>query len=202
MTKKDIIITSIFVNIGVVLVLFVTALTTSSNEEQETAPVISVAESGKNAVSKPHSHGIVTSANRGVDTNSQRVKQYVMSSSGDGLDISNDNIDAIVFVKSGDALEKIAKAYNTDVAQLKQANNLTSDVLQIGQKISIPFTIQNVKKEGGSYEREVYYTVQPGDSPWKIAKFNNVDLSTLLSLNNLSEESAKKLKPGDKLRTQ
>lgn len=45
-----------------------------------------------------------------------------------------------------------------------------------------------------------YYTVKSGDNPWLIANKNNVKLEDLLRLNNLNEEKARKLKPGDKIR--
>lgn len=41
-------------------------------------------------------------------------------------------------VKSGDSLWSIAKANNISVDQLKEANNLTSNLLSIGQVLIIP----------------------------------------------------------------
>lgn len=46
----------------------------------------------------------------------------------------------------------------------------------------------------------VYYIVQNGDSPWKIAKKCNIKVEDLLRLNNLNEEKARNLKIGQKLR--
>lgn len=43
-------------------------------------------------------------------------------------------------VQSGDSLSVIAKRYGITTTQLKQANNLTSDFLQIGQRLTIPST--------------------------------------------------------------
>ena len=40
-------------------------------------------------------------------------------------------------VKSGDSLYSIAKAYNTTVDALKSKNNLTSNLLSIGQVLKI-----------------------------------------------------------------
>ncbi len=55
--------------------------------------------------------------------------------------------------------------------------------------------IPNVKQK-----EESYYIVKKGDSPWSIAMKNNLKLDDLIKLNNLDNEKAKKLRPGDKLR--
>ena len=41
-------------------------------------------------------------------------------------------------VKKGDTLGKIAIGLNTSVGELKRANNLSSDLIQVGQKLTIP----------------------------------------------------------------
>ena len=45
-----------------------------------------------------------------------------------------------------------------------------------------------------------YYVMKKGDNPWKIAKQFNIKVDQLLKFNNLDEESARKLKPGDTIR--
>ena len=41
-------------------------------------------------------------------------------------------------VKRGDSLYSIAREYNTTVNEIKKLNNLTSNLLSIGQTIRIP----------------------------------------------------------------
>lgn len=41
-------------------------------------------------------------------------------------------------VKSGDSLWKIARAHNTTVSAIKQANGLSSDMLKVGQQLQLP----------------------------------------------------------------
>ena len=45
---------------------------------------------------------------------------------------------AVYLVKSGDTLSRIAKTHRTTVKAIKEANNLTTDRLSIGQKLDIP----------------------------------------------------------------
>ena len=46
-----------------------------------------------------------------------------------------------------------------------------------------------------------YYTMKVGDNPWAIAMKHHMKVEELLRLNGLNEERARKLKPGDRLRT-
>lgn len=86
--------------------------------------------------------------------------------------------DNIYIVKSGDSLWKIANEYDVTVDELKKANNLTSNVLSIGQKLVIP--LETVASD------QTYYTVQSGDSLWNIAKRYGVSVDELKKANNLS----------------
>ena len=58
---------------------------------------------------------------------------------GDILKLPNTNNEYIIYtIKKGDSLYQIAKEYNTTVNKIKNINNLTSNLLNIGQKIKIP----------------------------------------------------------------
>ena len=76
-------------------------------------------------------------------------------------------------VKSGDTLYSIAKKFNISVDDLKDNNNLTSDILSIGQSLKI---------NGSNNE----YIVKQGDTLYSIARKFNTSVSTLADLNNLS----------------
>ena len=45
-----------------------------------------------------------------------------------------------------------------------------------------------------------FYTVKQGDNPWTIAVKNQLKVDELLKLNDLNDEKARRLRPGDKLR--
>ncbi|MCH9612614.1 MAG: hypothetical protein S4CHLAM102_11050 [Chlamydiia bacterium] len=110
-----------------------------------------------------------------------------------------------VTVKQGDALEKIAKVHKTTVEQIMDLNHLPDTRLKIGQVLMVP---AQEKANGalqdqvvtGAKSAEKFYVVEPGDNPWTIAAKNQIKVKELLRVNNLDEEKAKKLKPGDKLK--
>jgi len=77
-------------------------------------------------------------------------------------------------VVKGDSLWSIAKKYNTTVDSLKKANNLSTNLLKIGQKLVIP--------------NKDEYIVQKGDSLWKIANKYNTSVEKLKSINNLKSD--------------
>ncbi len=79
-------------------------------------------------------------------------------------------------VKAGDTLYKIANMYNITVEELKNMNNLTSNIISIGQVLIVknPTTTNNT------------YTVQPGDTLWKIANMYNTTVENLMAINNLN----------------
>lgn len=84
-------------------------------------------------------------------------------------------------VKSGDSLWSISKKFGITVDELKQANNLTSNLLSIGQNLIIP------TKETETTKNE--YIVQKGDTLYKIANKFNTTVDNLKSINNLTTDS-------------
>lgn len=84
-------------------------------------------------------------------------------------------------VISGDSLWSIAKKYNITVEELKTANNLSSNLLRIGQILKIPTTVETPTT--GNY---IIYTVKSGDTLYGIANANNLTPNELINYNNLS----------------
>lgn len=80
-------------------------------------------------------------------------------------------------VKKGDTLYKIANTYNVTIDDIISSNNLTSNVLSIGQELIIPTGIE---------EESNTYIVEKGDSLWSIANKFNTTVTRLKELNNLS----------------
>lgn len=86
----------------------------------------------------------------------------------------------IYTVKSGDSLWSISRVYNTTVDNLKNINNLTSNVLSIGQQLKVP------KTDKPTYRT---HTVVKGDTLWQIANNYGVSVDAIKNLNNLSSNT-------------
>ena len=101
-------------------------------------------------------------------------------------------------VKNGDSLWSIATTNNVSVANLKSWNNLKSDVIYIGQKLTIKTntpapTLKPTPGNAGlgsstPSTATSNYQVKNGDSLWSIATANHVSVANLKSWNNLKSD--------------
>ena len=93
-------------------------------------------------------------------------------------DIKESNI---YTVKKGDSLWLIANKYGTTVDELKNANDLKSNTLSIGQTLIIPEKKENTNK--------ISYVVKKGDSLWLIANKYDTTVEKIKSTNNLKSNT-------------
>lgn len=84
-------------------------------------------------------------------------------------------------VKSGDSLWSISKKFGITVDELKNANNLSSNLLSVGQNLIIP------GKEAQATGDE--YVVKKGDTLYSIARKYNTSVDNLKSINNITTDS-------------
>lgn len=81
-------------------------------------------------------------------------------------------------VQSGDSLWSIAKKFNTTVTKLKELNNLSTNLLKIGQILYLPTEETTIPTNT--------YTVKSSDSLYSIAKKYNTTVTELKTLNSLT----------------
>lgn len=84
-------------------------------------------------------------------------------------------------VKSGDSLWSISRKFGVSVDELKNANNLSSNLLSVGQNLIIPV------KEAQDTSDE--YVVKKGDTLYSIARKYNTSVDNLKSINNITTDS-------------
>ena len=109
-------------------------------------------------------------------------------------------------VEKGDTLYSIATKFSTTVQAIKTLNNLTTNTLLPGKHIYIP-TSSEMPTEPTTpevptqpFEPDIpylTYTVQRGDSLWKISRKYEVPVNDIISFNNLSSVN---LQIGDELK--
>ncbi|WP_456431053.1 LysM peptidoglycan-binding domain-containing protein [Nitratifractor sp.] len=120
--------------------------------------------------------------------------------------VSNKKQSGEYIVVSGDTLFSIARRFHVGLKALMDANNIApTDVIRVGQKLTIPgasreTTVAKATKPGekkiqkpskkteAKAQAERYYTVQHGDSLWKIAKVHHLTLKELRKLNHFSRK--------------
>ncbi len=206
MSKRDVILLSVVINAGLLTLLLMTAI---HQENKIVAPPLS-----QDVRSLPYTEMVEiipsyatselesTQIPDEVDEVLQSYSQYE-----ERPQKTEDTVE--ITVKWGDALEKIAKSNGTSVAMIRKLNHLQSDRLQIGQVLLVPkssaakeivnspsVSLETPAEEAGS----IYYQVQKGDNPWTIARRFHVSYTEILRLNALDEDSARNLRPGDKVR--
>ena len=112
-------------------------------------------------------------------------------------------------VSVGDTLWAISRKFGVTITQLKSWNNLSSDMIYVGQKLSIqtgtgntavtPTPSTPVVSNNPTTSNAQTYTVVAGDSVWKIAHQFGISMDTLRSLNNIQNNF---IYPGQVLKIQ
>ena len=209
MNRRDIIIVAVLINAGLLVTLFVSSLKSSDGKDLALAP----SEQVEVEKTSP-----VLSEKKEKDQVDQVISQYTAMAKTE--EKKDDPIPLpvltptpkeetktpassplrVVTVEKGDVLEKIARNHGVSVDEIMKLNSLSNSRLQIGQELKLPE--KKVQKTSTPPKRDdgKYYVVKAGDNPWTIAQKNGMQVDELLQLNNMDEEKAKRLRPGDRLR--
>lgn len=101
-------------------------------------------------------------------------------------------------VEKGDTLYSIARKYNINIDTIIKDNSLTNNNLTIGQNLKIRIPSNNIEIEeciGPDYTPPnndipyITYTVKKGDNLYNIANKYNTSVSSIINLNNLSNNN-------------
>ena len=109
-----------------------------------------------------------------LSTNNLSIGQVLKVKKDTNNDSATSDKSSTYTVKSGDTLYSISRKLNVSVDEIKRANNLTNNLLTVGQTLQIPTDTTKV------------YTVKSGDTLYTIARNNNTTVSDIIELNNLS----------------
>jgi membrane-bound lytic murein transglycosylase D len=97
-------------------------------------------------------------------------------------------------VVSGDTLSDIAHKHKISISNLKRANNLSSNLIKVGQELIIKASTSGPKT---TPIRKLSYQVRRGDSLYLIAKKFDLSVTDITSWNRLDRK--KYLQPGQRL---
>ena len=100
-----------------------------------------------------------------------------------GVPLTNNEV---YIVKSGDTLYSIASRFGVNVDDLRRYNNLSGNVLSIGQQLYIPTGQMVDDIVGTDYET---YIVKTGDNLSNIASRYGISVNDLRSINNLTNDT-------------
>ncbi|MCY8879665.1 LysM peptidoglycan-binding domain-containing protein [Bacillus spizizenii] len=89
-------------------------------------------------------------------------------------------------VKKGDTLWDLSRKYDTTISKIKSENNLRSDIIYVGQTLSI--NGKSTSSKSSSSSSSSTYIVKSGDSLWKISKKYGMTVSELKKLNGLKSD--------------
>ena len=113
-------------------------------------------------------------------------------------------------VHPGETVATIAKKYKTHPTVVRDMNNLTaSSLLVVGAELKVPSAVMNLPpkvmlaaarvdgRDSRTGRRPAVHVVRSGDSLWRIAKKNRMDVATLARLNGMGANDT--LRAGQKL---
>ncbi len=135
-------------------------------------------------------YGFLDSKSDDVEQLKSNAKKYANAVVDAILDYIGYNSEKNYIVQKGDSLWNIANKFNTTVENIKSANNIKSNLLNVGQKLIIP---TNPKPP---IENTTTYTISKGDNLYSIAQKYGVTVDDIIKLNNLNSSN---LKIGEKI---
>lgn len=100
-------------------------------------------------------------------------------------------------VEEGETLLSIALQYNISVEEIQQANGLTSELIRVGDELTIPVVRENTGNAAGSTSNNFTYKVEDGDTLISIALKFGSTVEDIQTANQLAANAL--IRPGDEL---
>ncbi len=217
MSRKNLLISAILLNAALLICLFTVHLSSNNNASSNSAVELLASH---NKPTESSTLAPLVQQGGAPDHLDEVIKKYLApevekSSLGSNVHKSEIEIQGNLFpkveekipsfkeikVQKGDVLERLARQHKVSVREIMQLNQLTSTRLRIGQSLKMPYS-QAADTDKREEEQGRYYLVQSGDNPSIIAKKHQIKVEQFLQLNKMTEESARQLKPGEKVRVQ
>ena len=92
-------------------------------------------------------------------------------------------------VQSGDTLWGISRQYQISVDEIRRINNMADGSLSLGQRLQVSLDSPIRGNTAAASPTTTFYTVQAGDSLWRIATRFNISTDEIKALNNLSSNA-------------
>ncbi len=210
MDRKKTVIAAAMINAGLLGVLFIAAMT----REEDVSPAASLAEEKfplpQYAPPEPVMYAEAMPLHKEALPASSFLlppieETAAIKAAEPALPPAPSQSSLVITVQKGDSLEKLAKRYHTTIDEIVKLNQLSTTLLKAGRQLKLPPSAGQ-EAEAPSHapvslaEQAEYYTMKVGDNPWSIAMKHHMKVGELLKLNGLNEKTARKLKPGDRLR--
>ena len=229
MKRRDTIIIAVLLNAGLLIVLFATSVKSDKTEEAApttvlssnvpevlaTPAVVAAAPVAGDQLDQVIQQYVTTQVTGQVSAQPETQPNFLADLQALGTEqppapvmenapaiVESPAVEAVreVKVKKGDVLEKIARQNHVTVNDIMKLNKLSSTRLKIGQTLKIPGKGSKQAAAPVSNEGSQFYTIKNGDNPWTIAVKHHMKVDELLKLNNMNEDKARRLKPGDRIR--
>ncbi|WP_053075104.1 LysM peptidoglycan-binding domain-containing protein [Ornithinibacillus californiensis] len=113
------------------------------------------------------------------------VLPTTQASAAEAKTTQSQTVSSTYIVSPGDTLYSIAKKNGTTVDAIKQINQLSSDILNIGQKLIIPNGVTTAPAQTITTS----YTVVSGDTLYSIAKQNGTTVDAIKQASNLTSNT-------------
>jgi peptidoglycan DL-endopeptidase LytF len=119
-----------------------------------------------------------------------QVGQTLTIPSGDTrTTVQEERTTFIYSVRSGDNLSVVANRFGVTVDAIRSANNLRTDILQVGQALTIPNGLNAPVQAGANTITYTTHTIASGDNIWDLSVRYGIPQSELLRVNNLTTSS-------------